>query len=280
MSGRVARVAGLVVGLGVLAGCAGEERCARAEAPLIEGGELTCAEAEGAVRYGEALSARRLTPGQRRALLEELASRDEAEVSARLAAAEAFLASLREGPPSATARARAQEAWAATSEGELGASAVFPPAAWPGVASAIGSSVAVWARDDERQLVLTEMDVEGVLRLVSLCREVQGGTPIRLSIADRVAVYKRVVTRFEAGDTATREALVSVGPFWQAIRDAWKGAGYDVQQGWIQSAPLPPPMTGNSADYVDAVLAQDVARLVGSLHVALGSFPLRPAGGP
>lgn len=277
MIGRAALLA--LVGLGGVA-CGTDERCARAEAPLVEGGELTCAEAESAVRYGEALSARRLTPGQRRALLDELASRDAAEVSARLAAADAFLATLREGPPAAAARARSREAWAITSEGDRGASAIFPPAAWPGVAGAIASSVAVWARDDAAQAVMTEMDVEGVLRLVSLCREVQGGTPIRLSIADRVAVYKKVVARFEAADAATREAMVQVGPFWQAIRDAWKGAGYDAQQGWIQSAPLPPPMTGNSAEYVDAVLAQDVARLVGSLHVALGPLPLRPAGGP
>jgi hypothetical protein len=275
--GRIALLA--LAGLG-WAGCGAEERCARAEAPLVEGGELTCAEAEGAVRYGEALSARRLTPGQRRALLDELASRDAAEVSERLAAAEAFLAALRAGPPDVAAKARAREAWAITSEGERGSSAIFAPSAWPGVSGAIASSVAVWARDDAAQAVLTEMDVEGVLRLVSLCREVQGGTPIRLSIADRVAVYKKVVARFEAADTATRDAMVQVGPFWQAIRDAWKAAGYDVQQGWIQSAPLPPPMTGNSAEYVDAVLAQDVARLVGSMHVALGPLPLRPAGGP
>ena len=110
--------------------------------------------------------------------------------------------------------------------------------------------------------------------IASLCREVQGGTPLRISVADKVTTYRMVEEKFEATDTAQRLAMLSVGAFWGEVRRRWKGATYEEQQEWIQFAPLPPPMTATSLGYFEAVLETNAALMAESLHERLGPFEM------
>ncbi|MFM2162643.1 MAG: hypothetical protein RLZZ383_2155 [Pseudomonadota bacterium] len=236
---------------------------------------LACAATRPAVAFAEQLAARPLTAAQARSLRLALAAWSEADpsaVEAELAAAAAVhhrLGTLR-GPEAAAARMAAVDDLVHGDRGpfggDLGASVRAP----------IADALAIWASSGG--LHLTEMDVEGWIRLASLCREVQGGTPLKLSIADRVSAYRAVVSSFEDADSATREAMLSVGPMWPAIKLRWQEGGYDVQQGWVASAPLPGPMEGVSLDYLGAVLALDRAALVRSVHQALGPLPLGVVG--
>ena len=140
--------------------------------------------------------------------------------------------------------------------------------------SVLKASVAPWATHSADRLVLTEMDVEGWIKYASLCREVQGGGPLVLSLGDRQGAYNILTERFHSGTEADRRALVSMGPFWQAIRDRWKSAPYEDQQRWIGGAPLPPPMTGSNLDYVRAVVSGDLVQHVAFMHYSLGPFVL------
>ncbi|HMV67022.1 MAG TPA: hypothetical protein PKA64_09240, partial [Myxococcota bacterium] len=144
--------------------------------------------------------------------------------------------------------------------------------AWARARAVITDAVAVWSHDDAERLSLTEMDIEGWVRLASLCREVQGGPPLRVSIADRVELYHVARDRFTTGSPADRRALVAVGPYWSQVRNVWKAAAAERQQAWISRAPLPPPMTTESSGYFKAVLGGDVEGLVRSVYDVLGPF--------
>lgn len=135
-------------------------------------------------------------------------------------------------------------------------------------------ALSVWAWNDEEQLALTEADVEAWIRYASLCRQVQKAGTLRISVADRVGVYRRVIDRFEQGDRNDKLGLVSLGPFWQQASDRWNASPYERQQKWIAAAPLPPAMTSDSLGYLEAILAGDVASHAATLHDVLGPFSL------
>ena len=136
------------------------------------------------------------------------------------------------------------------------------------------SDIVVYKRSEGGQLLLTEMDIEGWIFYASLCREVQGASPLRLSVADRVQVYRMVEERFELGDTERRRALTSVGPFWYQVKDAWAAAPYATQRMWVDEAPLPPPMEATSLGYFEAVIEGDLPRHRSALHSVLGPLGL------
>jgi hypothetical protein len=142
------------------------------------------------------------------------------------------------------------------------------------VSSVLWKHVVIWGEDPTDQTMLTEMDVEGWLFFASLCREAQGGSPLRISIADRLTAYRMIEERYQGSSTRERQALVGIGPFWGPIRRTWKRATYEEQQSWIQIAPLPPPMTGTSLAYLEAVLEGPIVDLVETLHVQLGPLAL------
>jgi hypothetical protein len=133
-------------------------------------------------------------------------------------------------------------------------------------------SLAVWANHTDDRLSLTEMDIEAWLSYASLCREAQGGGPLRLSVAERVRAYRMVTDRFQFGTTEQRRAMVALAPYWNAVRDAWQRAPFAGQQRWIAAAPLPPPMTSSSLGYTEAVLQGDLVAHVAVLHETLGPF--------
>lgn len=142
------------------------------------------------------------------------------------------------------------------------------------------TALAVWAQDDDERLALTEMDIEGWLHYASLCREVQGGGPLRLSVADRVQVYRMIQAAFESGSREEQIALLAIGPYWSQIREGWQMASYERQQSWIQAAPLPPPMTATSLGYTEALLQGDLVKHARVLHERIGPFTMvkgRPA---
>lgn len=135
-------------------------------------------------------------------------------------------------------------------------------------------ALAVWSFDDTEKLALTESDIEGWLSYASLCREVQGGTPLRISVADRLVAYKIVQDRWESADRTGKLGLVGLGGVWSGVTETWQDATYDEQQAWIRSAPLPPPMTATSLAYLEAVLEGDVGLHARTLHAMLGPFPV------
>ncbi len=136
------------------------------------------------------------------------------------------------------------------------------------------STAAVWAFDDQEKLVLTESDIEGWIRYASLCREVQGGDPLRLSVADRVTAYKKVIARFDGGDRQEKIAVVSVGALWNGLRPEWHSASYEKQQAWIAAAPLPPPMTADSIGYFSAIVDASPVSHAQALADVFGPLPL------
>ena len=135
------------------------------------------------------------------------------------------------------------------------------------------TSAKLWTVHASDGLALSEIDIEGWLLYASLCHEVQGGRPLRVSVGDRVALYSGVKERFEEGDTSERIALVGMGVFWIGVRERWKAAPYETQQAWIKAAPLPPPMTATTLGYLDTIVQGDVAAHSRELHGLLG--PLR-----
>jgi len=136
------------------------------------------------------------------------------------------------------------------------------------------SVTAVWSTHDGDGLALTESDIEAWILYGSLCREVQGGGVLRISVADRVSVYSMALDRWRNGSRTDRIALASLGPVWSQVRDRWQVADFETQQAWIQSAPLPPPMTASSLGYLDAILSGDLIGHAATLHGQLGPFAL------
>jgi hypothetical protein len=171
-----------------------------------------------------------------------------------------------QGPKGAEARAKA--AWAAHRE----KGPIRPE--HEGLWNIQRDAMSVWAWNDSDQLALTEADIEGWLTYASLCREVQNGGVLRISMADRVSAYRILVDRFEGASREERLALASVGPFWGQIRDRWQAVPYEKQQAWIGQAPLPPPLTSTSLGYLQVIVDGDVVKHAGSLHDVLGPFSL------
>lgn len=125
-------------------------------------------------------------------------------------------------------------------------------------ATLLAERVAIWSRDDAQNLLFTESDIEGWIRYLSLLREVQGGFPLVLSVADRARVYQLIIERFDNGTPGDRVAMSQIGALWYALADAWQSASFEQQQAWIANAPLPPPMTASSLGYVETALDSDV----------------------
>jgi hypothetical protein len=94
-------------------------------------------------------------------------------------------------------------------------------------------TVAVWAWDDEERLALTEVDIEGWIFYGSLCREAQEASPFRISVSDRVLIYRMLTDRYDAGTREEKIALSAIGPFWPELRELWLAAPYERQQAWI-----------------------------------------------
>jgi hypothetical protein len=139
----------------------------------------------------------------------------------------------------------------------------------------LAERVAIWGRDDSQSLLLTESDVEGWIRYLSLLREVQGGVPLVLSVADRARVYQLIIERFESGTAVQKVAVVQIGALWYALADAWRAASYEQQQGWIVNAPLPPPMTASSIGYVEVALQSDVILHAAVMEAHFGALRLK-----
>jgi len=144
------------------------------------------------------------------------------------------------------------------------------------VSDVLWKQVVIWVEEPANTTVLTEMDVEGWIFFASLCREAQGANPLRISVADRLTAYRMIEERYRMSSERERQAMLRIGPFWGEVRRKWTGATYEEQQAWIQIAPLPPPMTGTSLAYLEAVLEGPIVALVDSLHVQFG--PLEMSG--
>jgi len=261
------------IGLSLQLGCGGGEEepvCATDEGELVPG--LACEAARAAESWIERLAARPLDAVAQQRLMTALqaqATRDPEAVGAALVAARAEDETMRDAPRGQdAAQARAHANWVAHRGG-----GPFPKDRWPTVDSVRDGIVAVWATSDEDELALTEMDVEGWIRFASLCREVQGGTPLKMSIADRVPAYRAVTDRFSAGPTADRLGIVSLGGGWGFLSRTWHSAAYARQQSWIRTAPLPGPMTTNSLGYLRAITAGSPAAHMAAVEMTLGPVP-------
>ena len=254
-----------------LAGCDSTPTCTTGDVVLAEheGATLACRDA-GVVRdWLERLAGRPLTSGDRPVVDRAIADAFRADPDGTrawlsgMAARDGEIAAKRD---LAGAEARATAVW----EAQAGTSSI--DAARATLWTVQKRALAVWAHDDTDHLALTEADVEGWIRYASLCREAQGGVPLRISVADRVAVYRMLVDRFTQGSRTDRIALSAVGGWWGQIDKAWAAASYDEQRAWIAAAPLPPPMTASSLGYAEAVFQGDVASHARVLAETLGPF--------
>ena len=246
--------------------------CETTEQVLVEdpAGALTCADVVSVEAWIELMAGRGLQHGGSRELPTVLSTRFRADP----AGTRALLADIRKrghaleastGLKGASARSKA--AW----EAHTGVSAIREgDALW----NIQRDALSVWAWNDEEQLALTESDVEGWISYASLCRQVQKAGVLRISVADRVSVYRIIIDRFEEGDRNAKLALVSVGPFWEQMRTRWQASPYERQQKWIGTAPFPPPMTSSSLGYLQAIIDGDVAVHASTMHDVMGPFSL------
>lgn len=257
----------------VLAACGPRVDCSDPSAVLATAGEhqLSCEVAEYAVDWIALLAGRPVPPGDQRLVVGEVKKRyqrdpDGTRVWLTDVAERGEVLERKVGLEGAEARAHA--VWEAQAgQGPITAS---DGALW----SVQERSLAVWVHDDDDQLAMTESDLEGWIRYASLCREVQGAVGMRISVADRVSVYRMLQDRFKAGTRADRIGLTAMGPYWPQVVDRWQAASYERQQSWIQAAPLPPPMTATSLGYAEAIFTGPVASHASVLHEALGPFQL------
>jgi len=230
---------------------------------------LACGDADHVVDYIERLRASPVPEGDRRLVRGALAERFESdpkgttESIARIRAEGRRLLGLK-GPEATRARSKA------VYDAHHGSGPL------PGgeLERLVRKLVPIWGSSDAAKVSLTEADVEAWIRYASLCREVQGGTPLRISVADRVGVYRAIQERFAEGEPPEQRALASLGAVWLQIRRAWIRADYAEQQAWIGSAPLPGPMTATSSDYARAIVAGDVAGHVRTLTEHFGPFTI------
>lgn len=229
--------------------------------------ELTCGSVMTVRRYVEWLGGRPVAAQDKAAMTEALTQAWKTSP----AAVEALVAEV--GPVLETvATQRGLEAGEARSRaGYAALSGEGPLAAAPqAVRTVARRAVTPWASSDEDGLVLSEMDVEAWIFYASLCREAQGGGPLRMSVAQRQTAYNALVERFKDGPTADRIAMASLGVGWADVGPRWQGASYERQQGWINAAPLPPPMSASSLGYFQAVLDGDLQAHVSLLDQKMG----------
>lgn len=232
---------------------------------------MTCADLGVAEDWVAVLGGRPVPSKARRRLRSELVSAWRADpASARLSLerARADTELLTSGHGLEVAELRSHAAWQEVSgEGPLSSLAE--------VGNPVASALSVWDRDDDEGLVLTEIDIEGWIYYASLCREVQGAGALRLSVSDRVAVYRAVRRRWAEVDRDGKIAMTGLGAFWEGAKGRWQAADYAHQQAWIQAAPLPPPMTATSLGYITSLLEGPLERHVEVLHGYLGPLGLR-----
>lgn len=276
----------MIAWLALLLGCDTAPLCERGASDLaaVGGDALTCDEAAIVPRYVVRLAGRELAQGDRQVALIRVRDRFTADPAGthdwirRISAAGAEAERLTDMEGS---RVRSHAVW-------LAASGQGPITESEGTLWNLQSrSLSVWARDDEEQLALTESDIEGWIRYVSLCREAQGDEPLRLSIADRVTVYQMAVDAWNAAEEPQHVAMASMGAYWPEVRHRWAAASYEAQQAWIAAAPLPPRMTSSSLGYTEAILRGDLTAHASALQRQLGPFTLgfgepafAPAGAP
>ena len=239
------------------------------------GADVRCGESQAVVDWIEMLAGRDLTAGDVPVVHRAVATAWESDPVgtrrwlAEIGTAESALAA---GTDLAGAEARAEAVYAASNGGSP--VAIHHPA----LASVQKRALAVWTQHGADRLALTEADFEGWIRYASLCREAQGASALRISVADRVAVYTMLTDRFATGTREERIAMSAIGGYWPQIREAWKSASYDQQRGWIAAAPLPPPMTATSLGYAEAVFNGDV---ISHARVAIEHLgPFRVGAGP
>ena len=137
------------------------------------------------------------------------------------------------------------------------------------------AEVVVWAQDPDEKLLLTERAIEGWIHYASLCREVQGAGVLRVSVSDRVRMYRDLKLRFEFGSRQEKIALAALGPYWHQIEKAWQGAPYSQQQAWMAAAPLPPPMVATSLGYAQQIIEGDVVAHFRSLDEHFGPLQVQ-----
>lgn len=262
----------------LLAGCGEkEELCPTIDDVLFgEGdGAVTCEEAWQGERYIEALAARPLNKLEEQRVVEALhrqARKDAPGTKARLAKARAFVDGLKSGSPwRSQATGRADALYDAFQTGGL-----WPKDEFEGYYAILKRAVAVWKVHTPSKHAIGEMDIEAWIRYASLCREVQGGGTLNVSIGDRVGVYHTVTERFESSSADDQIAMLGLASFWLGATENWQFAGYDAQQAWIKAAPLPPAMEGTSVDYIEAIMAGDVGQHVEVLHGKLGPLRFNP----
>jgi len=256
----------------VLSGCGGGEVC-EDDAQVLAGGTdgLTCGDLAETQQYVQILAGRKTRDPDLRQLRRGLMKRfrrDPAATRSQIDAVRLEVARLSAltGLEAADARSTAVHD-AVRGKGPLG------PAA-DKARGALDRTVAVWAWDDEERLALTEVDIEGWVYYGSLCREAQDASPLRLSVADRVAVYRMLTDRFDAGNREEQVALAAIGPFWPEVRERWQASSFQRQQAWIAAAPLPPPMVATSKGYLSTLVEGDVVAHARVLHESLGPFHL------
>lgn len=254
-----------------LAGCSYLEApaCTNPTDTVVDG--LSCADAEPAEIWVERLSGRALPSVQRSGLYEAIGAEYRADPEGtrrHLAAANAEVTALGLLTGTAGAEERSHRVWAA-----LRSESVFPKDSAV-VGTTLARAVSVWASADDEHLILSEADIEGYIHYASLCREVQAGGALKLSIADRVSAYDVVVRRFKSGTPEDRAALLSLGSSWASLHDRWQEVPYEDQQAFIKGAPLPPPMTASSLGYFEALTEGDVVGHARNLHATLGPLAI------
>lgn len=265
--------------LGTLLACGSGVDCADPEGVVATAGDrvLTCGEADDVVDYIHVLAGRRPSTVERDRVVRDLDARfrsDPAGVEAWIDALTLAGREIEALRGTAGAERRARLVW----EAHTGRGLIRPE---HGMAHTVQvAALAVWSSHDAETIALTEADIEAWIRYASLCREVQGAGPLRLSVADRVTVYGMIQERFASGSREDRVALVAFGPYWEQVKEGWHMASYERQQAWIGAAPLPPPMTASSLGYAEALLSGNLVEHAWTLHETLGPFTMvkgRPA---
>jgi hypothetical protein len=263
----------LWVWLGAMLGCGSAPSCANGADVLVEAGgqRLTCGEADVVPRYLARLSGRGLAQGDRGLALGAIGDKFTADpAGTRKWLEDVTVAGAQlEGPQGLPGAEKLSHAVWQTQSGH-GLISPSDDQLW----NLSQRTLSIWGKDDQEQLALTENDIEGWIRYMSLCREAQNADTLKLSVADRVTVYSMVVDAFNGGTREQQVALVAIGPFWSEVKDRWQSATYEQQQSWLKSAPLPPPMAASSLGYAETLLQGDVARHARVLHEQLGPFSL------
>jgi len=234
---------------------------------------LTCAQAQVVLDHTQRLAGRPVGHADRNILLTDVGARYRVapdEVRATLKTLAEQNAALERATGLEGAELRSTRAWEAiTGNGPLS------PAAYPEANRSLRRRIAPWAQDDEEKLVLTEADIEAWIGFASLCREVQSGEPLKLSISNREQLYRDMRVRFEMEDRKGQIGMVGLGGYWPSVEDRWIAATYEQQQAWIKAATLPPPMTSRSMGYAAIVFEGDLREHAQTMHKVLGPFTLR-----